>query len=118
MKHGCSIYFLNFENLICRGADISKYFRESLRDNESRLYCVPIFRIYTICGLHQAKNGLILTRGYEGQLSVSAQENVWKGVNDRRKYFMTSLHEIILPDPNQQSDAHPTEPSRPAKWSC
>ena len=30
-------FFLNSENLICRGTDISKYFRESLgiRDNES-----------------------------------------------------------------------------------
>ena len=34
------IFFLNSANLICRTADISKYFRESLgiRDNESRLY--------------------------------------------------------------------------------
>ena len=41
VKCGCSIYvFLNFANLICRGTDILKYFRESLgfRDNESRLY--------------------------------------------------------------------------------
>ena len=35
-----SICFLNSANLICRGTDISKYFRGSrrLRDNESRLY--------------------------------------------------------------------------------
>ena len=34
------IFLLNSANLICRGTDISKYFRESLgiRDNESRLY--------------------------------------------------------------------------------
>ena len=34
------IFSLNSANLICRGTDISKYFRESLgiRDNESRLY--------------------------------------------------------------------------------
>ena len=34
------LFFLNSANLICRGTDISKYFRESLgiRDNESRLY--------------------------------------------------------------------------------
>ena len=41
MKCGCSIYFfLNFPNLLCRGTDFSKYFRESLRDgdNESRLH--------------------------------------------------------------------------------
>ena len=33
-------FFLNSANLICRGMDISKNFRESLgiRDNESRLY--------------------------------------------------------------------------------
>ena len=40
MKCGCSIdCFLNSENLIRRGMDISKYFRESLRlrDNKSRL---------------------------------------------------------------------------------
>ena len=34
------IVFLNSANLICRGTDISKYFRESpgLQDNKSRLY--------------------------------------------------------------------------------
>ena len=40
-KCGCSNYFfLNSANLICRGTDISKYFRGSLgiRDNESQLY--------------------------------------------------------------------------------
>ena len=42
-KCGCSNYFfLNSANLICRGTDISKYFRESLgiRDNESRWFGV------------------------------------------------------------------------------
>ena len=36
------IFFLNSANLICRGTDISKYFRDSLgiRDNESRLYFI------------------------------------------------------------------------------
>ena len=41
VKCGCSNYFfLNSANLICRGTDVSKYFKESLciRDNESRLY--------------------------------------------------------------------------------
>ena len=41
VKCGCSNYFsLNSANLLCRGTDISNYFRESLwiRDNESRLY--------------------------------------------------------------------------------
>ena len=41
MKCFCLIHlFLNSANLICRGKDISKYFRESLRlrDNESRLH--------------------------------------------------------------------------------
>ena len=41
VKCGClNYFFLNSANLICRGTDISKYFRESLgiRDNESRLY--------------------------------------------------------------------------------
>ena len=40
VKCGCANYFfLNSANLICRGKDISTYFRESLwiRDNESRL---------------------------------------------------------------------------------
>ena len=34
------LFFLNSANLICRGTDISRYFRKSLgiRDNESRLY--------------------------------------------------------------------------------
>ena len=41
VKCGCSIYFFLLSvNPICRGMDISKYFRESLwfRDNGSRLY--------------------------------------------------------------------------------
>ena len=41
VKCGYSNYFiLNSSNLMCRGTDISKYFRESIgiRDNESRLY--------------------------------------------------------------------------------
>ena len=41
VKRGCSIYFfLNSADLICRGTDISKYFREflGLPNNESRLY--------------------------------------------------------------------------------
>ena len=41
VKCGCSVYcFVNSANLTCRGADISKYFRESLGlcDTESRLY--------------------------------------------------------------------------------
>ena len=45
VKSGCSNYcFLNSANLICRGTDISKYFRESLgiQDNESRLYLVDL----------------------------------------------------------------------------
>ena len=39
------IFFLNSANLICRGSDISKYFRESLglRDDESRLYLYNLF---------------------------------------------------------------------------
>ena len=49
VKCGCSIYFfLNSSNLICRGTDISRYFRESIRirDNESRLYflCINPYR--------------------------------------------------------------------------
>ena len=34
------LFILNSANLLCRGTDISKYFRQSLglRDNESRLY--------------------------------------------------------------------------------
>ena len=37
------IIFLSSANPICRGTDISKYFRETLgiRDNESRLYVRP-----------------------------------------------------------------------------
>ena len=41
VKCGCSLYFvLNSANLICRGTDISKRFKEYLgvRDNKSRLY--------------------------------------------------------------------------------
>ena len=41
VKCGCANYFfLNSENLICRGTGISKYFRESfgIRDKESPLY--------------------------------------------------------------------------------
>ena len=50
VKCGCSNYFfLNSANLICRGTDISKYFRGSLgiRDNESRLYFHQCFVLVT-----------------------------------------------------------------------
>ena len=50
VKCGCSNYFfLNSANLICRGTDISKYFRQSLgiRDNESRLYINATY--YDMC---------------------------------------------------------------------
>ena len=48
--------------------------------------------------------------------------NQRKGESDRRKYFMINLHERMLPTrrgsnpqpPDLQSDAHPTEPPRPA----
>ena len=42
------LFFLNSANLICRGMDISKYFRESLgiRDIESRLYIVTWRLLY------------------------------------------------------------------------
>ena len=45
VKCGCSVYFfLSSANLICRGKDSLKYFRESLglRDNGSRLYMVSL----------------------------------------------------------------------------
>ena len=47
-------------------------------------------------------------------------DNCRKGENDRRKYFMICLHERMLltgsnpQPPDIQSDAHPTEPLRPA----
>ena len=46
---GCSIYFfLHFANLISRGTDISKYFREflGLQDNESRLYVRRVVKYF------------------------------------------------------------------------
>ena len=46
MKCGCLIYFfLNSANLICRGTDISKYFKESLglRDSDCRLYIIKMY---------------------------------------------------------------------------
>ena len=62
VKCGCSIYFFfSSANLISRGTDISKYFREYLwlRDNESRhfrlfnvsccFHRTPLFNIYLHC---------------------------------------------------------------------
>ena len=48
MKFGCKIYlFLNSSNLICRGTDISKYFRES--DFEiTRVDCTVFFRVFLL----------------------------------------------------------------------
>ena len=46
-----SIYFfLNCANLICRGMDISKYFKESigLRDNESTKYAFSNLNIMSL----------------------------------------------------------------------
>ena len=47
------IFFLKSENLICRGTDISKCFRESLgiRDNESRLYLYRRVFVMTVDSL-------------------------------------------------------------------
>ena len=44
------LFFLNSENLIGRGTDISKHLRESLeiRDNESRLYFGILYSYETI----------------------------------------------------------------------
>ena len=41
-------FFIISANLICRGTDISKYFREAIRirDNESRLYIHTYIRTY------------------------------------------------------------------------
>ena len=59
VKCGCSIYcFPHSAILICRGTDISKYFRESLgiRDNESRLYMFgPCRVLYLISDKHHSK---------------------------------------------------------------
>ena len=50
--------------------------------------------------------------------------NLPKEKNDHTKYFMINLHEKMLPTPwksnlqypDHQSDAHPTEPPRPAAY--
>ena len=55
VKCGCSNYFwFNSANLICRGTDISKYFRKSfgIRDNESRLYLHVLCRLLIYEALH------------------------------------------------------------------
>ena len=57
---GSIYFFLNSANLICRGTDISKYFKESfgLRDNVSQLYCVinePILCLTTTFLKHPSK---------------------------------------------------------------
>ena len=48
-------------------------------------------------------------------------------MNDGRNYFMINLHKMgVLPTrqgsnphpPDLQSDAHPTEPPRPARFDC
>ena len=65
VKCGCSNYcFLNSENLICRGTDISKCFRESLgiRDNESRLYLLCTVREHILSTKHTLK--ALYVRGY------------------------------------------------------
>ena len=49
-----------------------------------------------------------------------------KGENDRRKYFIISLHERMLPSrqklnpqlPDRLSDARPSEPPKPASFIC
>ena len=52
------IFFLSSENLICRGTDISKCFRESLgiRDNESRLYMNILYAPVTLTLLSSEQN--------------------------------------------------------------
>ena len=60
------LFFLNSANLICRGMDISKYFRGSLgiRDNESRLYLerdVPINNTKRTCSENLLPNLFVVT---------------------------------------------------------
>ena len=52
VKCGClNYFFLNSANLICRGMDISKYFRESLgiRDNESTEFTLYYANKHNYC---------------------------------------------------------------------
>ena len=76
-------FFLNTANLICRGTDISKYFRESLRlrDNESRLYnqkwnkvihLAVTSRVSVLVPIYSSKASLLLMSFYtKRSLAVS-----------------------------------------------
>ena len=66
------IFFLNSANLICRGTDISKYFRESLgiRDNESRCICNRKLHRSRILGFSRGWAGLHLPPPPPNNLSI------------------------------------------------
>ena len=65
------IVFHNSTNLICRGTDISKYFRESLllRDNECQLYFVFLLQKKTT----EKHNGLKAVKEHYQNLTVKLQ---------------------------------------------
>ena len=75
----CAVRFIVFlisANLICRGTDISKCFRESLgiRDNESRLY--TFFQSIIVFDLLILRNGEIdIAPGFAKYLYLST--NTW-----------------------------------------
>ena len=80
---GCSNYFfLNSATLICRGTNISKYFRESLgiRDNESRLYMFLTFRILFEPAHGKTYNKTFVTSEYSDQSAQCNQSLHWSQV--------------------------------------
>ena len=88
---GCSIYFfLNWANLISRGTDISKYFREflELRDNESQLYVID--------PQHQ-RTYLQTCASSEDSFTHSGQNLHWAHVGQPRMqtFFMRTTETLI-----------------------
>ena len=97
VKYCCSIYFfLNSANLICRGTDISKYFRESLGppDNESRLY---------ISYIKKKKKKTLRKHAYS---------NILKSLPSKNKNVQIKISDIFHISAQNIDYGYPLEPPR------
>ena len=89
MKRDCSIFFLNSANLVCRGSDISKYFRESLGvcDNESTVCRVFFARCLSLSYRYKRdQRGYTISGSFLKDISGLSSLVVWCFVAMQRRY--------------------------------
>ena len=106
---------LNSANLICRGTDVSKYFRKSpgLRDNESRLYYILSRRMDNFPPLFTRET----TFGSFLFASVHTKPFL-KGVCSERKEFPPMRGALSVGGGGVQISYHRVKPDTPFQKGC